>query len=301
MNLNQIIISRFEDQLDPQNIESSKIPARLIGFGEISAIIELKDLPGIVLKRMPMFPDETSAARYLETYREYCQLLKSAGLNLPQDDAVIVRKSEKLTVLYFAQQKFEPQQIGNKVVVGLNGQRLERFIQSVINAVYKVLSFNKSQNVYQLAIDAQISNWAYDEKKSKLYYIDTSTPLYKVNGREQLNPELILTSAPSFGRAIMRKFFLQDVMNRYYDEKSVNMDLVANLYKEKLQHLIPLFLEKINETAESKLNEKEVADYYKEDKFIWALFLRLRKIDRWLHNNIYRKQYQFILPDKIER
>ncbi len=301
MKLDTNLIRNFEEQLNPQNIASSGIPARLIGFGEISSIIQLTALPDVVLKRMPMFPNEASAHKYLETYREYCRLLKEAGLNLPDDDAVIIRKTDQLTVLYFAQHKFAPEQIGNKVLQKLSGIELDQFIQAVISSIYRVWHFNRQQRQFQLAIDAQISNWAYDENNEKLFYIDTSTPLYKINGLEQLDPELILTSAPSFGRAIIRKFFLSDVMNRYYDEHSVNIDLVANLYKEKLQHLIPVFIEKINNKTSSKLTEKEVAAYYKEDKFIWSLFLSLRKIDRWLHKYLLGKQYQFILPDKIER
>lgn len=299
--MDKLLIRKFEAQLNPQHIEASGIPARLIGFGEISSIIELKDMPGMVLKRMPMFPDEKSAEDYLATYREYCRLLKKAGLKLPADDAVIVKKTDKLTVLYFAQEKFAPEQIGNKALKRLNDSQLDQFIQRVINAIYKVWEFNQQQDQYQLAIDAQVSNWAFEEETKNLYYIDTSTPLFKINGEEQLDPELILTSAPSFGRAIIRKFFLADVMNRYYDEKSVNVDLVANLYKEKAAHLIPVFIAKINQRASDCLDEREIAKYYKEDKFIWSLFLSLRKIDRWLHTYLYRKQYQFILPDKIER
>ncbi|MAT55000.1 MAG: hypothetical protein CMN32_11015 [Saprospirales bacterium] len=301
MKIDQDLIRKFEEQLDPQNIEASGIPAKLVGFGEISSIIALQDLPGMVLKRMPMFPDVASAENYLNTYREYCSLLNAAGLKLPADDTAIIKKSERLTVLYFAQQKFLPEQIGNKVLKSLEKAELEQFIERVIAAIYSVWRFNKSQDKYQLAIDAQISNWAYVVDKNELYYIDTSTPLFKIDGIEQLDPELILTSAPSFGRAIIRKFFLADVMNRYYDEKSVNVDLVANLYKEKLANLVPLFIEKINERSSGKLTEEEVAAYYKEDNFIWALFLSLRKIDRWLHTYLYRKQYQFILPGKIER
>lgn len=301
MNLNEKLVADFERNLDPQNIAASKIPARLIGFGEISSIIELEEMPGLVLKRMPMFPNKESAHQYLNNYKEYCQLLTKAGLQLPEDDAVIVEKSSSLSVLYFAQQKFNPVQIGNKVLQQIAREKRPKFIDTVIHAIYKVWDFNASQSKYQLAIDAQISNWAYLEEQEELYFIDTSTPLFKIHGVEQLDPELILTSAPSFGKAIIRKFFLADVMNRYYDEHSVNVDVAANLYKEKLEEYIPIVLEKINARSKLKITEKEVSKYYKEDKFIWSLFLALRKTDRWLHQNFYNKQYQFILPGRIER
>ncbi len=295
------LIERFEKQLDPLHIEASSVKARLIGFGEISSIFELEDLPGMVLKRMPMFSNAGQAEDYLEKYKKYCTLLTTAGISLPPDGAVFVEKSPKLTVLYFAQQKLDPGSVGNRLIHSLPAAGIPALVEKVLAAIYGVWDFNKKHSGNELAIDSQISNWAWPNKSGKLFYLDTSTPLFRVDGREQMDPELILTSAPSFGRAIIRKFFLKDVMDRYYDEKSVNIDLVANLHKEQKPELIPLFLEAVNRFASEKLTAEEIDTYYREDKFIWQLFLALRKTDRFLHRYVYRKQYQFILPGKIRR
>jgi hypothetical protein len=100
----------------------------------------------------------------------------------------------------------------------------------------------------EAAIDGQLSNWVWLESKGghRLVYIDTSTPLFKRAGKETLNPDLLLKSAPGPLRAIIKLFFLDDVMNRYYRHRDVYIDLVANLYKEQRPDLIPVFLEKIN-------------------------------------------------------
>ena len=55
-----------------------------------------------------------------------------------------------------------------------------------------------------------------------------------------------------------------------------------------------------------KLNMKpitkpEVDKYYKEDAFIWKLFLSLRKLDCFIKTKILRGKYDFILPGKIDR
>ncbi|MFQ5447569.1 MAG: DUF6206 family protein [Saprospiraceae bacterium] len=295
------LIKRFELQLDPLRIESSPVKARLIGFGEISSIIELEDLPGVVLKRMPMFSNERQAEEYLEKYKKYCALLTTAGVNLPEDGAVIVGKSPQLTVLYFAQEKLDTSCVGNRLIHTLSEDEISELVKRVLSAIYGVWDFNKKHPGNEIAIDSQISNWALLKASDKLVYLDTSTPLFRINHHEQMDPELILTSAPSFGRAIIRRFFLKDILDRYYDEKAVNTDLVANLYKEQKPELIPLFLDAVNRFSNDKLTAKEIADYYREDKFIWQLFLALRKIDRFLHKYVYRKQYQFILPGKIKR
>lgn len=301
MEIDQALIAKFEEQLDPQNLESSKIKARLIGFGEISSIFELESVPGVVFKRMPMFPDTAQAKDYLEKYRTYCGLLAEAGVRVPEDGAVIVEKSPELTVLYFAQKKFDACSIGNRVVESMSMDEIGQLAGKIFGAIYGIWEFNRNNEELELAIDSQLSNWAYVRESGSLFFIDTSTPLFKVRGREQLNPELFLTSAPSFGRAIIRKFFLKDVMDRYYDEKKVNLDMIGNLHKEHKPELIPLFVETANRFATRAITEKEVADYYREDKFIWQLFLSLRKIDRWLYKNVYREEYQFILPGKVSR
>ena len=158
----------------------------------------------------------------------------------------------------------------------------------------------------ELAIDGQISNWVLtdDTKQPQPYYIDTSTPLFRLDGTEQQDPEPLLTSTPGFLRWIIRLWFLDDVMNRYYVPRLVYTDLAANLYKEQRPDLVADVIALINQSlpeSESPLTISEVDKYYKQDKLIWSVFLRFRKIDRWLQTQLLRKRYEFILPGKIIR
>ncbi|MEN8137975.1 MAG: DUF6206 family protein [Bacteroidota bacterium] len=301
MDINEILLEEFELGLDTQNLSLSKIPAELIAYGEISAIFELQDMPGIIFKRMPLFSDFDGAKKYENKYNLYCQYLRKAGINLPEEKTIIVKKSDKLTVLYIAQKKCNSDRLGNKIIHQFDSKNNKDFVERIVDHIYQVWEYNRNNKEIELAIDSQISNWVFSEKDGKIYYLDTSTPLFKIKNEEQMEPELILASAPSFARAIIRRFFLDDVMNRYYDEKMVNIDLVANLYKEQKSDLIPTFLEIINQKSEKNISEKEISNYYKEDKFIWQLFLSMRKLDRWLYKFVYKKQYEFILPGKIKR
>jgi hypothetical protein len=143
----------------------------------------------------------------------------------------------------------------------------------------------------------------------RLLYFDTSTPLMKEGGLEQLDPELFLRSAPSFMLWLIRWLFLKDVMTRYYDERLVTIDLIANFYKEQRPELVPLLVQDANQFFEDEgkelgikpFSEREVKSYYSEDAVIWRVFLALRKFDRWLHRYVYRKPYVYILPGKIKR
>lgn len=301
LSVDRALVEAFERQLDPSDVEASSIPARLLGFGEISCVIELADMPGVVLKRMPLFCTRAQAEDYLEKYRTYCSLLSEAGLCLPADEVLVVAREDGLVVLYFLQEKLEAHAVCNRQVALLDEAERARLMATLVDAVEQVWAFNARQCRYRLAIDAQLSNWAWEASTGRLWYFDTSTPLFRVDGVEQLDPELLLASVPSFARALIRAFFLEDVMNRYYDPHAVYVDMAANLYKEQYPEYIPLFVRLIHARTAQRLTEREIANYYREDRLIWSLFLAMRKLDRWLHRYVYRKQYQFILPDRIRR
>jgi hypothetical protein len=135
-------------------------------------------------------------------------------------------------------------------------------------------------------------------------YIDTSTPLMLENGVETLDPELLLQSAPSFLRWLIRWQFLDDVMTRYYDRRLVYTDLVANLFKEQRPDLVDPWIAIINAETAGKmqaLDRKEIESYYNEDKLIWRLFLALRRMDRFIKTRLAGQRYEFVLPGKIKR
>ncbi|MBW1846057.1 MAG: hypothetical protein JRG81_09640 [Deltaproteobacteria bacterium] len=308
MRIDKDLLSRFEHGLDPQNIEESVISAEIIGYGEISSIFKIGGDDETACKRMPLFIDRSSAEKYEKQYHEYCGLLGKAGITLPEHETVIIDDvPDRPVTLYIVQEKLPENRLGHRLINQLGPEDFEKMIEKIVSDIAKIWAFNRTAlPALELAIDGQLSNWVWvDEKKGlTMYYIDTSTPLYRKEGNEQLDPELLLQSAPSFLRWLIRWLFLDDVMNRYYDQRLVYIDLAANLFKEQRPDLIPATMDIINRhinDSKGPLTFKEVEKYYKEDKLIWTLFLAFRRIDRWLTTKIFRKRYEFILPGKIKR
>jgi hypothetical protein len=219
---------------------------------------------------------------------------------------------------YILQEKIPSEIIGHQAIHALSKDQVLILVRAILNEMKKVFNFNREhRGEIEVGLDGQISNWAIDgfdpqkaviEEPVKLLYFDTSTPLMRKNGQEQLDPELFLRSAPSFLVWILRLLFVEDVMTRYYDFRRVCVDLIANFYKEQRPDLIPDLIHQANAIMASydpegeykPITLKEVRGYYREDAMIWRLYLTFRKVDRFFHRLLGRP-YPYVLPETIKR
>jgi hypothetical protein len=321
LDIDPALLTEFERQLDPRNPEAGAIPAKVLGYGEISTVFAIGEggQADVAYKRMPIFESEDEVERYRFIFREYNHLLTTEiGLRLPAFGHATITGADSKPVMFLAQQRLESASIGNKAIHVLSEDDTSRLVVQVLRELAKLWDFNARQAEVELGIDGQISNWAIDGfdpgnpllgETIDLEYLDTSTPFIRLEGVEQLDPELFLRSAPSFLVWLLRMMFLEDVMTRYYDFHLVAVDIIANFYKEQLPERIPGLIKAANEffDGEAKaldvapLTEKEIKSYYREDAMIWRLYLAMRKTDRFLTTRVMRKGYPYILPGKIKR
>ncbi len=314
------LLQEFEQGLDPQHPERSKVPARVLGYGEISTVFEIQaeGMRGLAFKRLPLFYNLGEVEKYCAVYEEYNRLLEQeTGLHLPPHGSAAFLSQSGRPVFYIIQKQLPSASIGNQALHQLPREMVAILVKRILQELVKVWEFNRRQDRWQVAIDGQISNWSvqgFDPEhprveQAQLLYVDTSTPLFRVQGVEQLDTELFLRSAPSFLVWILRLFFLKDVVNRYYSFHLVAVDLAANFYKEQRPDLIPDVVATINdffagEAADlgiQPIDEQEVRSYYKEDALIWTLYLSMRKVDRFIRKRLLRQEYPYILPEKIKR
>jgi hypothetical protein len=315
------LLQEFESNLDPINPESCQIPCRVLGYGEMSTVFEIKEqnMQGLAFKRMSIFEYPDELEDYLITYLEYHRKLEDEiGINLPPNGYAVVISKSRRPIFYIIQEKIQPTAVGNQAIHLMPVHMVEKLTQCVLRDLLRVWKFNLLDTDCCVGLDGQISNWVikdFDadqpciEQDTRLCYIDTSTPLMRLNGEEQLDTELFLRPAPSFLAWILRLFIVQDVLDRYYDFRKVVIDILANFYKEQRPDLIPPSLQVANKffsNEASQLNlepieEEEISSYYKEDAFIWELYLSMRRLDRFLYRHVFRRDYPYILPKKIKR
>jgi hypothetical protein len=232
-------------------------------------------MDGLAFKRLPLFRDAGEVERYRAVFLEYQRLLEQRAIRLPAQAYAVAQDRRGVPVFYIVQQKLPAASIGSRAIHALEQDDVLGLVRRILRELDKAYAFNLEQNKFQIALDGQISNWAIESfdgtrlpQEGSLTYVDTSTPLFRVDGVEQLDVELFLRSAPSFLAWILRKLYLADVVNRYYDFHRVAVDLAANLYKEQRADLVPAAVEAINAFFQNDarasgiapLTEKEVRD-----------------------------------------
>ena len=319
--VNRELLKDFEESLDPSKPEESPVPAKVLGYGEISTVFEILHISqrDIAYKRMPLFDDMQQVERYERIYHKYNELLRQIAIELPEYGAINVVTDDGRIVLYLYQRKLPSNSIGNNIIHTVSDDKVMTLVLKVLRELNKVWAFNRdNEPEIAVAIDGQISNWAIKDfdpenpvikEDANLLYVDTSTPLIRENGVEMLDAELFLKPTPPIMRWILKKFYLQDILDRYYDFRKVAVDLIANFFKEGRDDLIPKLVELANEffSAEAAvpgiapIDYEEIKKYYKEDASIWSLYLNMRKIHRFIRTKILRKYYDFILPAEIKR
>ncbi len=315
------LLERFENGIDPRKPHESAIPARIIGYGEISTIFEILEpsLAGFAYKRLPVFRTEDEMQEYELLFHEYNRLLcEEIGIHVPRHASARVNPLKGNRVVYCIQERLLPGIIGNRLIHTLDNESIVVLFRAVLAEMAKVWVYNATQDRVCLGLDAQISNWALscdtvpevlEEGRAELVYIDTSTPLMRVHGVEQLDTGLFLRGAPSFLVWFIRLFFLKDVVGRYYDFHLAVVDLLANLFKEGRADLIEPLIAEANRffscgasvLGASPVTCREVRSYYREDAMIWRLYQGLRRLDRFLQTRLLRRHYCYILPGTIKR
>lgn len=320
MKIDVELLKEFEKTIDTIHPEKGKIPIKILGFGEISLVFEIiGDPEKLAYKRIPIFENEKQVQRHIWAYNKYCRILEEdLGMILPEHKVIWFFDDKEKIQFYSIQAKIDPESVGNKIIHQVNEDEVEILVLLVLRELKKVWKLNKENSALEIGLDGQISNFVvmdYDSKNptvnenSKLLYLDTSTPMLRKNGVESMEAELFLNSTPSFLKFLIKAFFIQDVLDRYYNLRLVIIDLLANFIKEQMPEIIPRLIKRVNQFLNEEaskfelepINFVEVQKYYKSDKMIWMIFQNARRIDRYIKTNLFKKTYDFYLPEKIKR
>ncbi|MBF0120080.1 MAG: hypothetical protein HQK79_14700 [Desulfobacterales bacterium] len=308
------LLETFEENLDPSNPTAHKIPVKVLGYGEISTTFQIGGMDELAFKRMPAFPTNIEGENYCKAVKEYCDILEAAKVCVLEYKFEQITNSDGENIVYIVQPRLEAETLGNEFIKKCSDEELNVVIYKVLYSIASIWRKNKKDGPEEIVgLDAQISNWVFHKEifnaDSMPLYLDISTPLFRRNGKETLNTEFFLKSMPFFLVWIVKLAFLKEILDRYYDMRSVLIDISANFIKEGQIKRISSAIEIINRFLKNEasdlniepLSRDEVLKYYQSDKFIWSFLLGCRRLDRFIKTKLLCKKYNFILPGTIKR
>ncbi len=266
----------------------------VLGCGEISCIALARSKAGeFACKRLPTFENQQSLDNYKSCFELYLKRLQEHGAQPVESELRTIPREDGRITAYCIQPALPSGCFGHRYLTVCDPEEALRFVDLVLDSILQCTGET-------LGLDGQMSNWALHD--GKLLYMDVTTPLMRdAQGRELLDTELFMKSLPWALRGLVRRFFLGEIIDKYYLPRGVILDILGNLLKENLAKLIPTCLEQANVRLPEAIQESEVHRYYRSDAKMWALMQRLRRADRWWQRRIRRRTYPFLLPGKISR
>jgi hypothetical protein len=261
----------------------------VLGYGEISCVLALD--ADHVAKPLPPFPDQAAVDRYATTFHAYLDALRARGIQ-PVDSHLEVLERDGRPVVWCIQRRLPTQALLPNLLrqdpIDVATARFTRIRDAVLHAIDPTFG-----------LDAQASNWA--DLGGRLLYLDVTTPLMRdAHGEEQLDTRLFLAGLPAPLRPLVRRYALGAIVDKYYDPRGILLDLLGNLHKERLPHLVAPFRAQVNDHVSSPITDDEIRRYYRSDALLWEAVQRARRLDRTLHR-LRRHPYPFLLPGPIAR
>ena len=267
---------------------------RVLGYGEISSVIAWDGMRGrVACKRLPLFSDRARFSRYVACSDRYIARLQASGIDVVPTQVLGLDRPGGAVVGYCVQPVLAKDTLG-PAVFARDSARARALWPRVLERIVACVS-------PALGLDGQLSNWAVTDD-DELRYLDVSTPMMRdADGREALDQDLFLASLPWALRGPVKRFMLGRILATYYDSRSIAVDFLSNLYKERLHHLLPELLASVRGRFQPEITEAELRRYYRNDARTWAFLQRLRHLDRRWQHAVRRRSYPFLLPGPIDR
>jgi hypothetical protein len=266
----------------------------VVGYGEITTVVEwTAGREPVACKRLPGLEDTAAFERYKDGVERYITQLDATGVEVPETVVQSVAAADGTVTAYCVQSVLPSSSLVPHVMHRCDHDDAMGVFEAIVDRIEATVTD-------RVGLDAQLSNWAWHD--GRLRYFDISTPFLRdEHGREAFDVELHIASVPWALRGLVRTFFLNAILDKYYTPRGTLMDLLGNMIKERLERLLPAFVEIANRVVSPPFTVAEIEKYYRGDARLWALLQALRRADRWWHYNVRHRPYPFLLPKDLPR
>jgi Family of unknown function (DUF6206) len=266
----------------------------VLGYGEISLVLCWPPGdPRFACKRLPAFRSAERLDAYRRTLDAYLEALEAAGIRVVETQMRGVPRRDGGVNGYLIQPVLPAETLVPTVLAANDPEAGHPVIPAVTEAAARAVS-------PRVGLDAQLDNWTWDE--GGLTYIDVSTPmLWSQDERPLLDLEGMSKAFPWIVRGALMRFIAPGILDTYRELRKVYFDLCGNLLKRRLEPWLSRFLEAANAHLAQPITAEQVHAYYRRDARLWAVLLRMRRLDRAWYRRVRRRPYPFLLPRDTER
>jgi hypothetical protein len=263
---------------------------RLLGHGEISIVIGWPtEEPRVAAKRLPPFADGAAFERYAAVVHRYVARLGDAGVPVLPTEVRGVTRPDGRVAGFHLQPVVPASSLATEVL------RAEPPVADhpVVTAVLRAVTAATGEGV---GVDAQLANWAVLDGTPM--QLDLTTPfLLDGGGGVAFDMAPFLSSLPAVTRPVVGRQ-MGHLIRRWMTVRGSLLDLVANLYKERLDAWVNPVLESVNASVDPPVTAGEALRTNRADRRLWPVLLRLQKGQRWWCRRASGTPYEFLLPDR---
>ena len=299
----------LERALDPAAPE--RCPGvRILGYGEVSAVLGWDGLPGRVLKRMSGFRSRAEAEHYAAVVERYLTVLGELGVAIVPTEIALVAPEPSRHVAYLLQPRLDATRLGNAILRTRAVEEVFPLIESVLATVRCVLDANEQRaDGREIAIDEQLSNWLWRDGQPPLL-LDVGTPFMRLHGELETGIDLFLRAYPAPVRWwLRRERAVEKYIASFFRFDLAALDLLGNFIKEGAADKMPAAAAFVREWIQrqpgaeilGEVDESRVRSYYARDAASLETSLRARRLARFVRTTLLRRRYDFVLPGPIAR
>ncbi|HEX6228691.1 MAG TPA: DUF6206 family protein [Solirubrobacterales bacterium] len=287
-------LRQLDATVDSALEEADESRLLVLGGGEISLVLGWPPAdPTFACRRLPLFPTRARFDAYRRTLVDYVDALGERGVDVVETELSPIDRDDGTIAGYAVQPLLPAETLAPAVLADRAPAAGHPLVDAIVETAFAAIG-------PRLGIDAQLSNWTWE--RGRLRYLDVTTPMiWAPDGSPRLDLDLLMRPLPAILRRPVKRFVAPGILDGYRHRQGVANDLLGNLIKERLDAWIPVFLEPVNRSLETPINEQEVRSYYRSDARLWEWLLRIRRLDRVWQRHVRRRPYQFLLPRGVAR
>ncbi|MGE5408413.1 MAG: DUF6206 family protein [Syntrophothermus sp.] len=287
-------LRRLDADVEAALADGDESRLRVLGGGEISLVLGWPPgEPEFACRRLPLFPTRARFDAYRQVLADYVEALRERGVDVVETELIPLERDDGTVAGYAAQPVLAAETLAPAVLATVDPAAGHPLVEAVVETARGTIG-------PRLGIDAQLSNWTWEE--GRLRYLDVTTPMtWDADGRSRLDLDLLVRPLPALTRAPIKRFLGPHILDGYREWRGVANDLLGNLIKERLDPWIPVFLEPVNHDLDPPIDEHGVRSYYRSDARLWEWLLRIRRLDRAWQRHVRRRPYEYLLPPGVAR